>query len=204
MNIYQKIQAVSNEIKNIEKTLKVAATTTSSYLAVSDQDVILQVNKAETKHGLVSFPIMQALERSEIVKVQKKDYESLVYVDIVKMTLRVVDIDDPTSFIDTEAYGRGWDASDKGFGKASTYARKYCLLNLYKIATGVDPDANKSEEQKAAIEPDEKKVLVQNFCNKDNKYLQSVLSHFNVGNFDDMTMEQINMTFDTLKQKKLL
>ena len=60
--------------------------------------------------------------------------------------IRIVDIDKPSDYIDIESFGRGLDPGDKGFGKASTYARKYALLNAYKIATGEDPDKDKSKE----------------------------------------------------------
>ena len=66
LNLYQKIQAVSNEIKNIEKNMTVGSGS-YSYKAVSDLDVVLQVNAAETKHGLVSVPYKQELVHSEII-----------------------------------------------------------------------------------------------------------------------------------------
>ena len=59
--------------------------------------------------------------------------------------MRIINVDDPTDCLEVDAYGRGIDTSDKSFGKASTYARKYCLLNAYKIATGEDPDKEASE-----------------------------------------------------------
>lgn len=200
LNIYQKIQAVSNEIKNIEKNMTVGSGS-YSYKAVSDLDVVLQVNAAETKFGLVSIAMKQEIVHSEVQRTKDDKFQ---YLDKIKMTLRIVDLDDPQSFIDIEAFGTGLDSGDKGFGKASTYARKYALLNAYKLATGTDPDADKSKEKEAATTPDEIKVAVQNYANKDNKYLQSILKNFNVGNFDDLTKEQIKITYDTLKQKNLL
>ena len=143
LNIYQKIQAVSNEVKTIEKNMTVGSGS-YSYKAVSDLDVVLQINAAETKFGLVSVPFKQELVHNEILRT--KD-DKLMYLDKVKITLRIVDLDDVNSFIEVEAFGTGLDNGDKGFGKAATYARKYALLNAYKIPTGTDPDADKSKEQ---------------------------------------------------------
>jgi len=199
LNLYEKIQAVSIEIMNIEKDMKVGSGN-YSYKAISDTNVTLQVKRAEQKHRILSIPVKQELINSEIVKQMKGDRESILYIDNIKMTVRLIDLDDTSSFIDVESYGKGIDSSDKGFGKASTYARKYALLNAYKIATGEDPDAEKSQE----IEPitqDIKKDAVFSVCLKDKKTLSSVLSHFNVGSLDDMTAEDIVIVYNQFKSK---
>ena len=203
LNLYQKIQAVSNEIKNIGKNMTVGKGN-YAYKAVQDIDVVLEVKEAETKFGLVSIPIKQELVKSEIVKVQKTDGgESVNYVDIVKMTLRIINVDNISEYIDVESYGRGLDPADKGFGKASTYARKYALLNAYKIATGEDPDKEKSKEQ-TIIEPNAKKDAVINYLMTDNGYCRNILSYFNIGSVDDMNNNQIDTVFNNLKKKNLL
>lgn len=202
LNIYQKMQAVSNEVKNIEKNLTVKTGGDGSYKAVGDLDVMLAVKKAETEFKLYSYPFKQEVIHSEVLRMQGDKYK---FLDQVKMTIRIVDLEEPTSFVDVESFGTGLDAGDKGFGKASTYARKYGLLNAYKIPTGVDPDADPSDKKdKLEEKPDAEKIAVQNYANKDNKYLQSILTNFSVGNFNDLTKEQIHITYNTLKQKKLI
>ena len=47
LNLFEKIQAVSNEIKNIEKNMQVGKGQ-YAYKAVSDLDVVLAVKDAET------------------------------------------------------------------------------------------------------------------------------------------------------------
>lgn len=200
LNLYQKIQNVSNEIKNIEKNMTVGKGN-YAYKAVQDIDVTLEVRKAETKYGLVSIPFKQELIKSEIIKVVKEGGgESIQYMDIVKMTLRIINLEKTDEFIDIESFGRGLDPGDKGFGKASTYARKYALLNAYKIATGEDPDENKSKEQ-TPITIDDVKNAVIDYMMTDNTYTQNILSYFNVGSSDDMTIEQFKMAYNNLKKK---
>lgn len=200
LNLYKKIQLVSNDIKNIEKNMTVGKGN-YSYKAVQDIDVVLEVKKAESDHGIVSIPIKQELIKSETIKTMKENgSEGITFMDIVKMTLRIVDIDKPTDYIDIESFGRGLDSGDKGFGKASTYARKYALLNAYKIATGEDPDKDKSKE----IQPakfDEIKDAVINYAMSDNAYLQNILSYFNIGSIEDMSKEQISSVYKNLKLK---
>lgn len=199
-NLYEKIQLVSNEIKNIEKNMTVGKGN-YAYKAVQDIDVTLEVKEAETKYGLISIPIKQELVKSEVVRIVKEGGgETINYVDIVKMTLRIINLDNTSEYIDVESFGRGLDPGDKGFGKASTYARKYALLNAYKIATGEDPDENKSKQQTPTT-IDEVKNAVVNYMMTDSNFTQNILSYFNVGSSDDMTSEQFKMAYNNLKKK---
>ena len=199
-NLYQKIQLVSNEVKNIEKNM-VVGKGNYAYKAVQDIDVTLEVKEAETKYGLVSIPIKQELVKSEVIRIVKEGGgESINYVDIVKMTLRIVNLDNTSEYVDIESFGRCLDPGDKGFGKASTYARKYALLNAYKIATGEDPDESKSKDQ-TPVTVDEVKNAVIGYMMIDNNFTQNILSYFNVGNPEDMTSEQFKMAYNNLKKK---
>ena len=200
LNLFEKIQAVSNEIKNIEKNMQVGKGQ-YAYKAVSDLDVVLAVKDAETKFKLVSIPVKQEMIKSEIVKSMKDNgNESINYVDIIKMTLRIIDLESPKDFIEIESFGRGLDTADKGFGKASTYARKYALLNAYKIATGEDPDKDKEKPQ-VAVKEDEKRDAVVDYMMTDNKYLQNILSYFSVGCLDDLGKKEINTIYSNLQKK---
>lgn len=200
LNLFEKLQAVSNEIKNIEKNMQVGKGQ-YAYKAVSDLDVVLAVKDAETKFKLISIPVKQEMIKSEIVKSMKDNgNESINYVDIIKMTLRIIDLESPNDFIEIESFGRGLDTADKGFGKASTYARKYALLNAYKIATGEDPDKDKEKPQ-VAVKEDEKRDAVINYMMTDNNYLQNILSYFNVGNIEDLGKKEINTIYSNLQKK---
>jgi hypothetical protein len=200
MNIFEKIQAVSNEVRNVEKNL-VVGTGNSSYKAVGDLDVLMKVKEAETKFRLVSIPVHQTLVKSEIVRVVGRDgYEKITYADIVRMVVRIVNLDNTTETIDIESFGRGLDAGDKGFGKASTYARKYALLNAYKIATGEDPDQNKSEQQ-VALTKDELKTKVINYLLQNVNYCNSLMSYYNLQTVDELDTKMVNSVYKNLKAK---
>ena len=92
------------------------------------------------------------------------------------------------------------DTAVKGFGKASTYARKYALLNAYKIATGEDPDKDKEKPQ-VAVKEDEKRDAVVDYMMSDNNYLQNILSYFSVGCLDDLGKKEINTIYSNLQKK---
>jgi hypothetical protein len=202
MNLYEKIQAVATEIMSMEKDMQVG-NEKYGYKAVSDFSVTKKVKEMEAKYKLLSVPVKQELLGQEIIRVADKDKDRISYSFIVKMTTRIIDVEAPADFIEIETIGHGLDSGDKGFGKASTYARKYALLNAYKIATGEDPDAEPSV-QHVAVHTDETKVTVFDYLSKDTSYLQKVLSHFNVGEMGDLTGEQIQNVYNSLKKKKIL
>lgn len=200
MNIFEKIQAASEAVRNVEKNI-VVGTGNSSYKAVSDIDVLMKVKEAEKQYRIVSIPVRQELVKSEIVRViGQGGYEKITYADIVKMTVKIINIDNTSETVEIESFGRGLDAGDKGFGKASTYARKYALLNAYKIATGEDPDQNKSEQQ-VALTKDELKEKVMNYLLKNASYCNSILSYYNLQTVDELGTKEINSVYKNLKAK---
>lgn len=198
-NIYQRIQAVTNEIKFIEKNIEVGSGR-STYNAVGDSDVIKKVNEAEKKCGLVSIPVKQELVKTDIIKVAGREGETYKYVDIVKMTIQIINIDNPEEVIEVESFGRGLDSGDKGFGKASTYARKYALLNAYKIATGEDPDKDKSKDDKV-VGMDEKRAAVINVLYKNQAHYTAALKMFGHSSMDDFTDKDIETLYNNMKAK---
>lgn len=200
MNLFEKIQAVSDAVRNVEKNI-VVGTGNSSYKAVSDIDVLMKVKDAEKEYRLVSIPVRQELVKSEIVRViGQGGYEKITYVDIVKMTVRIINIEKTDEYIEIESFGRGLDAGDKGFGKASTYARKYALLNAYKIATGEDPDQVKSEQQ-VALSKDDLKEKVINYLMQNVNYCNSILSYYSLPSTDELETKHINSIYKNLKAK---
>lgn len=201
--IYSKIQLVSNEVNNLEKDMTVG-TGSWSYKAVSDLQVTLAVKKAETKHRIVSVPIKQELINSEILKTIKKDgTEGVTYINIVKMTIKIVDLDSG-EFVEIESFGQGIDSGDKGFGKASTYARKTALLNAYKIPTGEDPDSNKSEEQFTKATISEKRKAVSDYLELDTMRKNEALEHFKVDDISKLSESDINVMYGTFKKRKAI
>lgn len=192
INLYHKIQLVANEVRNISKNMQVG-NGSYGYKAVSDIDVTLKVKDAEKKHGLVSIPTKQELVNQEVIKTgDGNGKEKITYSFLIKMTTRITDVDNPSEFVDVESFGHGLDSGDKGFGKASTYARKYGLLNAYKIATGEDPDQNKTKTIVANKPISDKRVSVYNIMTSNKQALDTVLNRYGVTRMEDLSDDQIN------------
>lgn len=215
MSLYERMQAISNEVRSLSKDMIVSPNTTSEYRAVSDKSVTLAVKDAESKWGIVSIPIRQDVIAQETIKGEPDKYGKIkyTYADTVKMTVRFMCVEaaspagarsapvEGVDYIDIETLARGVDSSDKGFGKASTYARKYALLNAYKIATGEDPDAEKSAETTAIVTPDEKRLAVINFLSKDEKTKDKVCVRFAVLDLDELDNTQIDQIYEGYHKK---
>ena len=207
-SLLEKIQQVSQKLKAIEKDMQVG-TGSYAYKAVSDHSVVLKVKEAESEAKIISIPTKQELISSEVVRTTKQSkgngetVEGILYVDVIKLTLKIYDLENPENFIEVESFGRGLDSGDKGFGKASTYARKYALLNAYKIATGEDPDADASEKSKV-ITQDEKKIITLDYLGKNDIYAVTVCKHFGVERINDLIDKDILSVYNSLSKKKLI
>ena len=197
--LFGKIQKVTNEVKGIKKDL-VVGQGKSAYKAVSDTAVIMAINDAEQKHGLVSIPACEItiLDSSVEKVVGYNGKENLVYIDTIKMLTKIYDIE-TGECISIESIAKGIDYQDKGLGKAMTYARKYALLNAYKIPTGEELDNDKSNPEEPAPSKEDKRVQVRNYFDKHTDDLQSTLAAFNLGSFDELNSQQINSLYVGLK-----
>lgn len=209
MNIYQKMLAITAEISNVAKNLKVGFGQ-SSYKAVGEADVLAAVKPVEEKYGVYSYPYSREIvDSGEMVNVkeyngEKKESRQL-YIRVATV-YRFVNVDKPEEFIDIASYGDGVDTQDKAPGKAMTYSDKYALLKAYKIMTGDDPDQNASGELKGrnrknpeaapevpATIGDAEKAVLKEMCMKAGKDINKVFP-----NGLDLTSKQYTQAVQTL------
>ena len=132
MNIFERLNAVQQEVKYIQKEQKQGM----RYSIVSHDSVTAKVRPAMVKHGVVYWPneiyYRQNGNRTEahiVVRFQSVNKEK-------------------SDFIDVASLGYGIDPQDKGPGKAISYAVKYALLKVLGLETGDDPDLDQKTEFK--------------------------------------------------------
>lgn len=147
LNIYEKMNLITNEIGIIEKKIKIDVTKTRSYKAVSERDVLDSIKPLEMKYRIFSYPISRKLIDNDLLTNENEYGVKTSFYMRIETIYRFVNIDKPEEFIETITYGDGIDIGDKASGKAMTYADKYALMKVYKLSTGDDPDKEGSPEK---------------------------------------------------------
>lgn len=145
MNIYEKLNKISDELKSVEKNLEVGIGA-GKYKAVGEGAVLRAIKPLETKYGIYSYPSSRRIVESGMIEsINSKGEVKKSLFERIETVYRFVNIEKPEEYIEITSYGDGIDSADKSVGKAMTYADKYALLKAYKIITGDDPDQEPSE-----------------------------------------------------------
>lgn len=155
MNIYQKMAAITAELRTVAKNLTVETGNGNRYKAVSERDVIDAIKPLESKYGIYSYPRDRVVIESQTLE-SENTYNGNVtkkttFFARIQTTYRFVNVDDPSEYIETITFAEGIDPQDKGSGKAMTYGDKYALMKAYKISTGDDPDQQASTEESYTV-----------------------------------------------------
>lgn len=123
LNIYQRLNLVQQIVTYVQKNKPSGM----KYSIVSHDDVTHKVRKPLVEAGVIYYPIYieytQSGNRTE-----------------VKLDLVFQNVDDKEDQMIVACLGYGVDPSDKGPGKAVSYAVKYGLLKALGLETGDDAD----------------------------------------------------------------
>ena len=188
-NIYLKILEVMKAIEYLNKDDAVKYGSTS-YKAMSEEKVTTTVRKELIKQGLVVFPIKQ-----DVIKDGN--------ITTTNTTYRMVNVDDPTDYIDLASSGQGADTQDKGVGKAMTYSFKYLLLRTFAIPTGEDPDKIASAQIDDEMKRAEIKRLIEITDTDTVVYLLAMSKHFKkeVKSVDEMQGNELDYALMRIQEK---
>ena len=150
LNIYQRMAAITANLKTVGKNLTVGWGN-SKYKAVSERDILDAVKPLEEEYGVFSYPVSREIIITDtLTKVTKdnsgNEKESTQFLIRIFSRYRFLNVDKPEEYVDIDSIGDGIDSGDKAPGKAMTYADKYALMKAYKISTGDDPDQEASPE----------------------------------------------------------
>ena len=145
MNLHQRINIIKSQVGQVGKDVTVGMGK-NSYKAVSHDAVLKSVNDLMIKNGVLS---LVTKVKSKLIR---EPYQALDYktnamitkyrsITTAKVKIKLVNIDDPLDFDFVKGIGQGDDPSDKGAGKAYSYAVKYAYLKLFGLATGENDEA---------------------------------------------------------------
>lgn len=129
LNIYQRLNLVMQEVKAIQKEDKKV---NNQYTFVSHDAVARALHDPMVNAGIMMIPTIADLNQDGNRTAAK------VNVDFVN-------IDDSSDRVSVTYWGYGVDPSDKGIGKAVSYAVKYALLKVFCLETGDDVEKHNLE-----------------------------------------------------------
>lgn len=137
-NIWQRISAVMSVVGFIEPDKEINFGGKNSGIGYVSHDMVAsKLRRAFMLYGLAIHPTVINHEKDG---------------NRTELTVRVtiVNIDDPKETVETEAVGYGVDQSDKGPGKAYSYAVKYALMKLFMLNSADDIENSDIEHEPAA------------------------------------------------------
>lgn len=216
MNIYEKLSAITSEMKTVAKNLEVGVGQ-SQYKAVGEADVLKPVKELEEKYKVYSYPFSREIVDSSILQTEKEYNGKVTKGNQIFMRLRTVyrfvNIEKPDEYVDVPTYGDGVDSQDKAPGKAMTYGDKYALMKAYKIITGEDPDQDGSPDnmnildKKSATKSISNKVtdveaksIYALMLRKGINVVHNLQKNYGVSNTSDLTKEQYLSIFKAINK----
>lgn len=145
MNLSERMSAISCEVGSVAKNINIS-TGKNTYKALSNVDVINAVKPVMAKYRVYGYPVEKKVINSEVLDIPQPDgtVKKQFYCNI-ETTMRFVNMDNSSEFLDVKGYGCGLDSGDKFWGKADSYSLKYCLISAFMLA-GEDPDNEASKE----------------------------------------------------------
>ncbi len=152
IEISKAINAVMDEVNGVAKNMTVGSGS-NSYKGVSDKDVKQAIRESMIKNWLSVLPTgitskvqIERWEEDDTYNKQppypKKTKQSI----FTEVDTKYILLHTSGESLQLCGYGQGVDTQDKGAGKATTYALKNTLLNMFLIPTGVDTDDTHSDD----------------------------------------------------------
>lgn len=125
LNIHQKLFGIVSELGPLEKDKHVEIKGKMAYEYISHDAVTGHIRPLLVKYRVMVRPTVQS------VRTDGNRTELEVAVDFIN-------VDDPSDVVSVLTIGYGVDPSDKGPGKAFSYALKYAYLKLFLLNSGDD------------------------------------------------------------------
>jgi len=194
MNIYEKINAIMENVESLQKDGKVDFKNTR-YNYLSEAKTTAEMRKQLIKYKLVILPV-EIDEHKEGAITQGK------------YTYKLVNAENPEEYIMLQSGGQGHDSADKGSGKASTYAYKYLMWRTFAIPSNDDPDQVSSDEiieaEKIAKKPiDETHIaFLKRMIQETETDIDQFLTFMDLKKLEDMTVEQFTNKAKPALEKK--
>jgi hypothetical protein len=149
LNIHQKMNEIQKKVKSVYKGSTVQVTQSSSYYAVSHDDVAALLHTPLAEAGIMVEVDMVDHKVEQIVT--EKSYNGMTekkysYMASVLIAMTFVNSDNPTDRFTVKSFAYAFDSGDKAVGKAFSMAVKYVYLKNFNLES-TDEEEQRTTEQ---------------------------------------------------------
>jgi hypothetical protein len=195
-NVHQRMMEAMHKVSYLQKETKKGV----PYSLVSHDEVTKAVRDVLIDVGVHYFPC-------KLEHIQNGNRTE------AKITVKFVNVDDPTDYFEVPSLGYGVDQQDKGPGKAISYAVKYALLKAFALVTGDDPDYDTGEEydyNSTSLKDEDTKVAtitldqqdhIKNLISDAKRDQGKFLIKCKVRSFSEITVEDYNKWKNLLEEE---
>jgi ERF superfamily len=198
LNLRQKLAEVRRRIGYVQKR---GHNERFGYSYVTAADIAGAVGDLLSQLGVVVIPSLESISY-EPVRTSNGQIERVAHV---VMTYTFTDVDSGEA-VTVKVPGEGLDAGDKAPYKAMTGALKYALLQSFLLATGDDPEDERTTPSGGPV-PRERSITPEEACNlrqliEDTETeLERVLAYYKVGSLEEMTESAYRRALEVLNRK---
>lgn len=140
-SLAKKLVQIMTECRYVQKS---GENSFHRYRYATAADVLERVNGALVKHNVASLAVSELIDFREVPTAKGTDR-----LAIVRTTLTLIDADTGETMT-CVGLGAGQDSGDKAVMKAQTASIKYAYLLTLAMATGDDPEADTSLDERTA------------------------------------------------------
>jgi len=185
-NIYQRINMVMREVDSVQKEKKKV---NGQYTFVSHDAVSAALHKPMVDAGIVMIPSICELTQDG-------------NRTIAKMDISFVNIDQPDDKVVVNYMGYGIDQSDKGIGKAVSYAVKYALLKVFCLETGDDVEKDDISYKGPKGLSEEQIRTIYDYVGGDAEIIGKILKSYQVNSLSSISEEHYQNIIKRLQLRK--
>lgn len=192
-NIYQRLNAVREQVKYLQKDAKV-----QGYRAITHDQVTSFVRPHFVEQGIMVVPVQLKGELRSAEKATDKGTPYTFYIGMYRFDF--INIDEPNDNVSVTVEAIGEDLNDKGPGKALSYAKKYAILKILEIETGESDESRYDNQNPDYITDDQLSKLV-DMIDSTQSDEKMFLKFMGVSDLKKITTKNYNKAFSALQEK---
>lgn len=175
-NIYQRINAVMQEVEYVQKDKAVSGGGTS-YKAVTHDQAVSVLRKSLVKNGIVINPVQVSGEFLEMRNLNATPNPIKMGLYTGSYDIYFVNMDNPEDKVCLSVQAHASDNGDKAPGKAMTYAVKTAMLKQFTLETGENDESRQEQADTDYISGEQQFELFKLLCDPEtSQYTQKGLT----------------------------